>query len=73
MYGTHSPDVPRAFAAFRELGRAWDARPHWGKEMQTTPTELRRLYPRADDFIALARELDPDGVFRNAFLDAALA
>lgn len=73
VYGTHSPDVPRAFAAFRELGRAWDARPHWGKEMQTTPTELRRLYPRADDFIALARELDPDGVFRNAFLDAALA
>jgi len=27
------------------------------------------LYPRWDDFRALARSLDPEGKFRNEFLD----
>lgn len=72
VYATYSPDIPRAFLAYRELGRAWDARPHWGKSFETTPEEIRALYPRADDFRTLARELDPDGVFRNPFVDSIL-
>ncbi len=72
MYATHSPDIPRAFAAFRELGRAWDARPHWGKSFETTPEEIDALYPRAADFRALAADLDPDRVFRNPFVDSIL-
>lgn len=72
VYATYSPDIPRAFLAFRELGRAWDARPHWGKSFDTTPEEISALYPRAEDFRALARELDPDGVFRNTLIDRVL-
>ena len=34
---------------------------HWGKLHFMTPERLRELYPRADDFIALRRELDPEG------------
>ncbi|CAN5263859.1 FAD-binding protein [soil metagenome] len=44
----------------------FDARPHWGKLFHTV---RRELYPRLPDFVALARELDPEGKFRNAFLD----
>ena len=31
--------------------------------------ELRGRYPRLDDFAAHARAVDPEGRFRNAWLD----
>lgn len=72
VYATHSPDATRAFADFATLGRRWDARPHWGKEGSFTHEAISRTYPRAEVFRALARAFDPDGVFRNGFLDAVL-
>lgn len=44
----------------------FDARPHWGKLFGSV---RRELYPRLGDFVALATELDPEGKFRNAFLE----
>lgn len=46
-----------------------DARPHWGKLFATPPERIRSLYPRLGDFRDLLRSLDPEGKFRNAFLD----
>jgi FAD/FMN-containing dehydrogenase len=46
----------------------FDARVHWGKLHFLTPERLHALYPRAQDFIAIRRELDPQGVFLNAHL-----
>jgi alditol oxidase len=48
------------------------ARPHWGKVFTTPPEVVRTLYPRLADATALARRLDPDGVFGNSFVDAYL-
>jgi FAD/FMN-containing dehydrogenase len=45
-----------------------DARVHWGKLHHLTRDELLARYPRAGDFIALRRELDPEGVFLNDHL-----
>ncbi len=45
-----------------------DARVHWGKLHFMTPERLHALYPRAADFIALRRELDPQGMFLNDHL-----
>lgn len=45
------------------------ARPHWGKLFSGGASQLRPLYPRFGDFIALADRLDPNGKFRNSFLD----
>lgn len=53
------PVIEEALAPF-------EARPHWGKLFHSVD---RALYPRLDDFVALARELDPTGKFRNEFLD----
>ncbi|HEY1336465.1 MAG TPA: D-arabinono-1,4-lactone oxidase, partial [Bryobacteraceae bacterium] len=50
----------------------FDARPHWGKLFTTSPARLRALYPKLEDFIALARKLDPVGKFRNEFLERAV-
>ena len=33
-----------------------------------TARELRPLYPRWDDFQAVRRRLDPDGLFLNPYL-----
>ena len=44
------------------------ARVHWGKLHFLTPERLHALYPRADDFIAIRRELDPEGMFLNDHL-----
>ncbi|MEV5632367.1 D-arabinono-1,4-lactone oxidase [Micromonospora tulbaghiae] len=46
-------------AVFRHYG----GRPHWGKKHWLGARELRPLYPRWDDFQAVRRRLDPDGVF----------
>jgi xylitol oxidase len=45
-------------------------RPHWGKIMHTRADQIAALYPRMGAFRELARSHDPDGKFRNAFVDA---
>jgi xylitol oxidase len=51
---------------------AFDARPHWGKVFTTPAEVLRERYPRLGDFRRLARELDPEGKFANAFVRSVL-
>lgn len=46
----------------------FDARVHWGKLHFLTPERLLALYPRAADFVAIRRRLDPEGVFLNDHL-----
>lgn len=46
------------------------ARPHWGKVSVAAPDQVRGLYDKAPDFIALAARYDPRGAFRNQLLDA---
>ena len=47
----------------------YDPRPHWGKVFAADGAWVDRAYPRVAEFRELARRLDPDGQFRNAFLD----
>ncbi|MBW2527100.1 MAG: FAD-binding protein [Deltaproteobacteria bacterium] len=61
--------APRYFAEFEELMLDYDGRPHWGKTFHRTAAQLRALYPQYDDFAALRHRVDPDGIFRNRFVD----
>src|SRR6478672_1619315 len=65
MPGTdHEPylrDVDRLLGEF-------DARVHRGKLHYLTAEQLHARYPRAADFVALRRQLDPRGVFLNDHL-----
>jgi xylitol oxidase len=44
-------------------------RPHWGKVVHAPAARLAPLYPRMSEFRALVGNYDPDGKFRNEFLD----
>lgn len=45
------------------------ARPHWGKLFEADAARIASLYPRLSSFRQLAARLDPDGKFRNEFVD----
>jgi xylitol oxidase len=59
-------------AQLEEALAPYSARPHWGKVFGTDPGALAATYPRFDDARRLRRELDPDDVLGNAFLDTYL-
>jgi xylitol oxidase len=44
------------------------ARPHWAKVFTMKSSHVAPLYPRIEDFRALAKEFDPKGKFQNAYL-----
>lgn len=46
----------------------FQARPHWAKVFTLGSAQIAKVYPRIEDFRALAKEFDPKGKFRNAFL-----
>jgi FAD/FMN-containing dehydrogenase len=46
----------------------FEARMCWRKLHFLTPDRLRALYPEAEEFIAVRRQLDPEGVFLNDHL-----
>lgn len=50
----------------------YEGRPHWGKMHYQTAETLAPLYPEWEGFAAARAELDPDGVFRNDYLDRVL-
>ena len=63
------PGVSQFLPTLEEQLAPFEARPHWGKLFATPPARLETLYTRLSDFLALARTYDPQGKFRNAFLD----
>jgi alditol oxidase len=56
------PVIERELAPFR-------ARPHWGKLFTMAPAELRSIYEKMPEFIALSKKYDPVGKFHNEFLN----
>ena len=56
------PIIERELAPFK-------ARPHWGKLFATSPAVLKSIYTRLPDFLQLSKEFDPQGKFRNDFLN----
>jgi L-gulonolactone oxidase len=55
------------FAAFEQIVAEYDGRPHWGKLHTLTAEDLRRRYPRFDDFLAVRDRLDPHRTFENPY------
>jgi xylitol oxidase len=48
----------------------FNARPHWAKVFTMPPSRIRQVYPNIPRFQALAKKFDPEGKFRNQFMDA---
>jgi xylitol oxidase len=63
------PAVSKVLPMIEEQLAPFNARPHWGKLFTMPPAQLRSLYERLPGFQQLLRSYDPQGKFRNAFLD----
>lgn len=55
------------------LLREYKARAHWGKIHFLTRDRVAELYPDFDQFVAIRREFDPNGVFLNDHTRALVA
>jgi xylitol oxidase len=64
--------VTPVIAAMEQLLTPLGARPHWAKVFGMPPHLVRALYPRSADFQDLLCRYDPDGKFRNGFIDKYL-
>ncbi|MBS4220740.1 FAD-binding protein [Bacillus sp. FJAT-49711] len=47
----------------------FQAKPHWGKLFTTSPAKIQSLYEKMPAFQQLLMKYDPNGKFRNEFLD----
>ncbi len=66
------PGVSRLMPRIEKELMPFGVRPHWGKLFTIPPAQLQQRYERLPDFKNLMTEFDPNGKFRNAFLDSNL-
>jgi len=45
-----------------------DGRPHWAKAHPLKPEDLKRRYPRFEDFVQVLHQVDPHGMLRNSYI-----
>ncbi|HSD24220.1 MAG TPA: D-arabinono-1,4-lactone oxidase [Solirubrobacterales bacterium] len=60
------------FRSVESIMDSYGGRPHWGKRHFQTAATLAERYPRFDEFLAARNRLDPEGTFRNQYLDRVL-
>jgi xylitol oxidase len=61
--------VQKVLPRIEEQLAQFDARPHWAKLFTMSPAHLQSLYEKLPDFRQLLQHYDPQGKFRNEFLD----
>ncbi|BGO95231.1 D-arabinono-1,4-lactone oxidase [Rhodotorula toruloides] len=50
------------------LHTSFSGKPHWAKSHHLSPSDLRALYPRFDDFLRVRERVDPRGVLVNEYV-----
>ncbi|TIX41820.1 MAG: hypothetical protein E5V40_08970, partial [Mesorhizobium sp.] len=68
LAGHINADNSRLFEACDKVFARYQGRPHWAKANCMTKERLQQLYPRFDDFVAIRRQMDPEGMFMNDYL-----
>ena len=68
----HRLPYQRWFEAVESVATSVGGRPHWGKLHGLDAAALAELYPHHGEAVRVRDEVDPEGVFRNAYLDRVL-
>jgi xylitol oxidase len=63
------PAVKKLLPLIEEQLAPFNAKPHWGKLFTVAPSRLKSLYEKMGDFQQMLKEHDPQGKFRNDFLN----
>jgi len=63
------PEVQKLLPLIEARLVPFNPRPHWGKLFTMPPAQVQSLYAKLPDFQELLRLYDPQGKFRNTFLD----
>jgi len=63
------PAVRKLMPGIEKELAPFNARPHWGKLFTTSPADLKSIYKRIPEFVQLSKKYDPQGKFRNEFLN----
>lgn len=68
LAGHINQDNSRLFEACDKVFARYQGRPHWAKANCMTKERLQELYPHFGDFVAVRRQMDPEGMFLNDYL-----
>ena len=63
------PEVKKILPQIEEKLAPFGARPHWAKLFTMKPTVFEGQYSRLNEYRGLVKRYDPNGRFRNDFLD----
>ena len=63
------PAVKRVLPLIEERLALFGARPHWAKLFTMTPAQIKAQYARMSDYQAILAQFDPNGKFRNEFIN----
>lgn len=63
------PAVKRVLPLIQERLAPFGARPHWAKLFTMTPAHIQAQYARMSDYQAILAQYDPNGKFRNEFIN----
>jgi alditol oxidase len=63
------PEVMALLPLMEQKLAPFNPKPHWGKLFTIPPQTLKERYPKMDDFKALLEIHDPNGKFRNDFIN----
>ena len=64
--------VTALLPAIEDALAPFNPRPHWGKVFTMAPERIAASYPRMPSFTRLMASYDPDGKFRNPFIDRVI-
>jgi xylitol oxidase len=63
------PAVKALLPLIEEKLAPFGAKPHWAKLFTMSPARLQSRYKKMSDFRALIAQYDPNGKFRNEFIN----
>jgi xylitol oxidase len=67
-----TPEVRKVLPLIEAKLAPFNAKPHWAKVFTMAPARIQSLHPRMADFKNLLHHYDPNGKFRNEFIDTNL-
>jgi FAD/FMN-containing dehydrogenase len=73
VHAYYKDDYDFFFTLIEPIFRRHGGRPHWGKLNNLKTQDFAALYPRWNDFVALRRQMDPDGRLMNSYLKGIMA